>query len=176
MRSFPSKCSLACHAVKGWVWGKTCVCMCVSAPDICIYLYICILFVQINVSSDVEYRRETPRRSWYNSKASEIFLSKTWNSDFWLIVKMIWRKIVAHQGAKICIYLLMLLLYYTVYCINNWNDSNNNLGAIPRLCAPYFIDTHFSEVRRTTVILYFRNTQWKMKKWKFFFQMDKISF
>lgn len=114
MRSFHSKRSLACHAVKGWVWGKTCVCMCMSAPDICIYLYICILFVQINVSSDVEYRRETLRRSWYNSKASEIFLSKTWNSDFWLIVKMIWRKIVAHQGAKVCIYLLMLLLYYSL--------------------------------------------------------------
>lgn len=92
MQRFHSKCSLACHAVKWWVWVKTCVCICVSAPDICIYLYICILFVQINVSSDVEYSRETPRRSWYNSKASEIFLSKTWNSDFWLIVKMIWRK------------------------------------------------------------------------------------
>lgn len=32
-----------------------------SAPDICIYLYICILFVQINVSSDVAYSRETQR-------------------------------------------------------------------------------------------------------------------
>lgn len=63
-----------------------------SAPDVCIYLYICILLVQINVSADVEYRRETLRTSWDNSKASEIFLSKIWNSDFWLIVKMIWRK------------------------------------------------------------------------------------
>lgn len=65
---------------------------CVSAPDICIYLYICILFVQINVSSDVEYSRETQRRSWYDLKASEIFLNKTWNLGFWLIVNMIWRK------------------------------------------------------------------------------------
>lgn len=58
MRSFHSKGSLACHAVKWWVWGKTSVCICVSAPDICIYLYICILFVQINVSSDEPYSRE----------------------------------------------------------------------------------------------------------------------
>lgn len=85
MRSFHSNCSLACHAVTGRGWGKTCACICVSAPDICIYLYICILLVQINVSSDVEGRRETPRRSWYDSKASEIFLRKTWNSDFWLM-------------------------------------------------------------------------------------------
>lgn len=63
-----------------------------SDPDICIYLYICILFVQINVSSDVECSRETPRKSWYSSKASEIFLNKTSNSDFWLIVNKIWRK------------------------------------------------------------------------------------
>lgn len=92
MRSFHSKCSLACHTVKWWVWVKTCVYVCVSALDICIYLYICILFVQINVSSDVEYSRETQRRSWYNSKASEIFLNKSWSSDFWLIVNMSWRK------------------------------------------------------------------------------------
>lgn len=28
----------------------------------------------------------------FTSKASEIFLNKTWNSDFWLIVNKIWRK------------------------------------------------------------------------------------
>jgi hypothetical protein len=50
------------------------------------------LFAQINVSADMEYSRETQRRHWYDSKASEIFLNKTWNSDFWLIVNTIWRK------------------------------------------------------------------------------------
>lgn len=159
MRSFHSKCSLACHAVKWWVWVKTCVCISVSAPDICIYLYICILFVQINVSSDVPYSRET-------QKELVQFKSK-WNIsqydlEFQLLVncKYDLEKEVAHQGAKVCIYLLMLLLYYTVYCINNWNDSNYNLGTIQWLCMLYFTDTHFSELCKSTMIPQLMNTQW----------------
>lgn len=59
------------------------------------------------------------RRSWYNSKASEIFLNET--SEFQLLVncKYDLEEEVAHQGAEVCIYLVIVLLYYTVYCVNN---------------------------------------------------------
>lgn len=67
--------------------------------------------------------------------------------EFWIPVncKYDQEEEIAHQGAQVCIYLSILSLYYTVYCINNWNDSNNNLGII-QLSALYFIDTLLNRV------------------------------
>lgn len=59
-----------------------------------LYLFVHMYFVCSNKCfiRHVECSQETQRRSWYDSKASGIFLNKPWNSDFWLIVSMIWRK------------------------------------------------------------------------------------
>lgn len=50
------------------------------------------------------------RRSWYNSKASVIFLNKTLESQLLVNCKYDLEEVVARQGAEVCIYLLMLLL------------------------------------------------------------------
>lgn len=111
----------------------------------CIYLYICILFVQINVSLGKQCNRELREGAGMILKQVKYF---SISLEFQLLVncKYDLEEEVVHQGTKVCIYLLMLLLYYTAHCINNWNDSNNNLGIIQLLCMPYFIDIHFSEL------------------------------
>lgn len=59
------------------------------------------------------------RRSWYHSKASEIFLSKTLEFQLLVNCKYDLEEEVARQGTEVCIYLLMLLLCHIVYCVNN---------------------------------------------------------
>lgn len=85
------------------------------------------MFVQINVASDEPYSREPQKEhffspsegAFYNSKVSEIFLNKTWEFQLLVNGKYDLEKDVARQGAEVCIYILLLLLYYVVYWANN---------------------------------------------------------